>query len=163
MKHLDAADIVELMLVDESDEDKRRHLVDCASCTDASADVKTLLDSQKSEHRAAVAAMPETFWSRQRFAATRAIARRRRRAIVARLSTAAALIAAVVAGAMFSSNDPATTAPPQQPQIAQAAAELTPPDLVAEDPWESEQLSDYGTLVDWESWAAEENQEGIDS
>lgn len=158
MKHLEMADLVELMLVDDERSAKHLHVSSCETCTRKLAEVREVIAKQRAEHRSELGAKDATFWSRQRIAASRSVSRHRNGQLAARVAAAAALVAVISGGAYFSSNiaNAPEVAVPVQADLA--ASETTP-----EDPWQSDQLSDYGALVDWESWAAEEKRGRKDS
>ena len=93
---------------------------------------------------------PDTFWSRQRHGIMRSIDRRSHiRVPLPRLAAAAVLAVVAGAGAWTLRDRPEEPVP--QPAIA-AEASVTVPAPVPADPWESEQLSDFQSIVAWESW-----------
>jgi hypothetical protein len=101
---------------------------------------------------------PATFWSRQRMLITRAVdnARHQSQATVrgGRIA-AAAMLAFVLGGAVVYK-----TIPRQKPPVIvngaqqNMAAPEADDDLdVPRDPWQSDELKDFGTVVAWESWS----------
>lgn len=151
MQHLDHADLVELSLVDEND-DRTEHLKNCADCLAAMKLVAVELEADRSAIDSEVASMPASFWQRQEMSITREVARQRRRRYTIRYAAAAVFAVVAASGAFFMQPETVVVAPVQQ-QVAIPAAEEQ---LSGEaDPWESEQLSDYSSLVDWESWDVE--------
>lgn len=155
MKHLEGADLVELALLDVPEDVRRQHLQRCSSCTLRFTEVRTELADDRAMHHEEVAALPATFWTRQRMAVSRTVRRRLRNAVIARLVAAAAVILLIAAGALFNRPPDAVVVESTSPVVSEIA-EVPPPEI-SSDPWESEELSDYQTLVDWESWAVEES------
>jgi hypothetical protein len=151
MQHLDHADLVELSLVDEND-DRTEHLKSCRDCLAAMKLVAAELEADRSAVDSEVASMPATFWQRQELSITREVAKQRRRRYTIRYAAAAVFAVVAASGAFFMQPETVVVAPVQQ-QVTLPANEA----LVASesDPWESDQLSDYSSLVDWESWDEE--------
>lgn len=116
------------------------HLADCADCAARYERLERKVRALAACHDE----KPETFWARQRMLIARRIAARPSHvARVTRVAAAAALVVALGGVATWKQLD--TPAP--APDIA-ATAELTVP----ADPWDSEQLDEYQSLVAWESW-----------
>ncbi len=110
---------------------------------------------------------PETFWTRQRLMIQRRIDNGRERATKRghAFRVAAAAVLAFFLGSVFtlkttepkhaesvvaSNKTPAhAPAPQQQPATAED------PQQQSHDPWQSEQLSDFHSVVEWESWVDE--------
>lgn len=151
MQHLDHADLIELSLVDEND-DRTEHLKKCDACQGAMRAVSAELDADRKAIAAEVSALPATFWQRQELSITREIARQRRRRYTIRYAAAAVFAVVAASGAFFMQPEPVVVAPVQQ-QVALPVNEA--PLSTESDPWESDQLSDYSSLVDWESWDEE--------
>ena len=126
------------------------HLADCADCA-------TRYERLERKVRALAAChdeKPDTFWTRQRMLITRRIASRPSHvARVTRIAAAAALVMALGGVATWKQLDPPAPAPVAE---VAAAAELTVP----ADPWESEQLDEYQSLVAWESWDESKTKNG---
>jgi len=100
---------------------------------------------------------PATFWARQRLMILRSIEsmrqRPRRVTRVGRVA-AAALLFFILGGVVVYE-----TTPRQKPPVVlqqTAAAPATSPDdlLIPRDPWQSEELKDFGAVVQWQSWVA---------
>lgn len=151
MQHLDHADLVELSLVDEND-DRTEHLKNCSDCAGAMKAVAAALASDRNALAEEVSAMPATFWQRQELSITREVARERRRRYTIRYAAAAVFAVVAASGAFFLQPEPAVVAPVQQ-HVALPVNEA--PLSTESDPWESAPLSDYSSLVDWESWDEE--------
>ncbi|HUP63311.1 MAG TPA: hypothetical protein VNA69_23175 [Thermoanaerobaculia bacterium] len=131
------------------------HLADCTECA---ARYERL--SQKVRALAACEHdKPETFWARQRMLIMRGIENRGHAPRRASLAAAAALV--LIAGGLVTwnlSNDP--VAPPV-PAASVAAAAAVP--AVSDDPWQSEELKDYQSMVAWESWVESDTKDGDQS
>lgn len=100
---------------------------------------------------------PPTFWARQRLMITRALERSRQRshraARIARIAAAAILVFALGGVTVYE------TVPRKQPVVVtqQTVAPVTAPDdlQVPRDPWQSDELKDFGAVVQWQSWVAQ--------
>ena len=136
------------------------HLADCGECA-------ARYDRLEGKVRALGACghdeKPETFWARQRISIMRRIdGRRDRSTMIARTRrlAAAAVLTLVAAGVITWSyeRDLAPSAAPPETRQATVTASLqetqtrqTTPS-VAIDPWESDELRDFQSVVAWESW-----------
>jgi len=109
----------------------------------------------------------ETFWTRQRMLIQRRIAGSRERAASRAQVTrvAAAAVLAFFLGGMFvyRTVEPKHTTPVTA--TAQATAPVQPvvdepQNNVPHDPWQSEELSDFHSVVQWETWVPDQNNEG---
>jgi predicted anti-sigma-YlaC factor YlaD len=104
----------------------------------------------------------ETFWTRQRMSIQRRIADGRERAASRMQMTriAAAAVLAFFLGGIFTyrtidtphSTTPTTTAHAVAPQPPAATDDEL---QVPHDPWQNEELSDFHSVVEWESWVPE--------
>ena len=108
---------------------------------------------------------PETFWARQRVSIMRRIeADRPRTSIHARYGriAAAAILALVLGGLATWNKTNVKPAPLVAQQTVQAATTETTTDTtsVAQDPWQSDQLKDYQSMVAWESWVESDSKTG---
>lgn len=118
------------------------HLADCADCA---ARYERLERKMRGLRECPHEEKPETFWARQRMSILRKIdARRERRGMIGRLAAAAMLV--VVLGGLVTWN--------QSEKPVPAAAETTIEESLA-DPWQSDELNDYSSMVAWESWVEE--------
>jgi anti-sigma factor RsiW len=130
------------------------HLSDCADCAARYERLETKMRSLRSCHRDE---KPETFWARQRISVMRRIdARRERRASFSRIArVAAAAMLVLVLGGLVTWEPGDEPAPVQSVQSVQTAAleDTRALDATATaDPWASEELNDYSSMVAWESW-----------
>ncbi|HEX7832277.1 MAG TPA: hypothetical protein VF787_21650 [Thermoanaerobaculia bacterium] len=104
---------------------------------------------------------PETFWARQRISIMRRVGKEESRtssfARVTRVA-AAAIVALVLGGVIVTRNE--TVVPPATPQAAvrtATVANVAEPTLTKStedttDPWQSDELNEFGSMVEWESW-----------
>ncbi|HUR82926.1 MAG TPA: hypothetical protein VM733_19350 [Thermoanaerobaculia bacterium] len=136
------------------------HLADCAECAARYERLESKMRGLSSCHRDDE--KPETFWARQRISVMRKIDRRRERsAAIARVTrvAAAAMLVMVLSGLlMWKRADAPATRPVvnvvQTAAIDDAAAQRN---LDDSNPWQSEELKDYSSMVDWESWVEKNN------
>jgi anti-sigma factor RsiW len=129
------------------------HLADCSDCA-------TRYERLEKKVRGLAACdhdeKPETFWSRQRISVMRKIDAQRSSSWgrVSRIAAAAVLVAGL--GGWFASSRLASS-PQFDPQPPAVATAYPPTDTSVQvsmpsDPWDSEELDEYHSLVAWESW-----------
>jgi anti-sigma factor RsiW len=104
---------------------------------------------------------PETFWARQRISIMRRVGQEQTRtssfARVTRVA-AAAVVALVLGGVIVvNRNETVQPAPPQTVVRTATVAGAAEPALTKSsedttDPWQSEELNEFGSMVEWESW-----------
>jgi len=132
------------------------HLADCGEC----AARYERLEKKVRALAACAHDKPETFWARQRISVMRKIdARRDQTHSIARLTRiAAAVVFAVALGVLVTWRvlEPGVESPGRQ-DVATQTVHVTPLDDSAarsleDSPWQSEELSDYQSMVAWESW-----------
>ena len=112
-----------------------------AGCTECAARYERL-DRKLREAAACHTERPDSFWARQRNAILHTIEYRRPSRL--RFAAAAGLLLAIAGGLLtYQGSAPAPAAIPQAEEI------------VPSDPWESEELQDFGSVVQWESWIDE--------
>lgn len=134
------------------------HLADCSQCAARYERLERKLRGLTAcEH----AEKPDTFWARQRISVMRKIdARRDRSATMSRFSRVAAAAVLVVAlgGGVFTWRNGESTSRQvveQQPAVTASLDDSTTrslDDSISTDPWESDELSDFQSVVAWESW-----------
>jgi anti-sigma factor RsiW len=123
------------------------HLADCSDCA---ARYERLEKKVRGLSSCAHDDKPETFWSRQRISVMRKIgAQRPSYARVTSVAAAAVLVAAL--GGWFSARQ---VAPPAAAVVVAptAAPEITVQVTTPADPWDSEELDEFHSIVAWESW-----------
>jgi len=103
---------------------------------------------------------PPTFWARQRLMIMRAVDSAReqsgRASRIARVA-AAATLAFVLGGAIvYKTVEPSLKKAPVVVSQQTAAPAPSADDLqIPRDPWQSDELKDFGTVVQWESWVGD--------
>jgi hypothetical protein len=132
------------------------HLADCRDCARR---YESLERKMRTMHSCGTE-RPETFWARQRLA----IRRRTTQDGTARPHVARFAAAAVVTLALGGLitwrviDEPRAAAPASQAGLTAAGTSATtapaeqPASGITNDPWQSEQLADFQSIVDWESW-----------
>jgi len=134
------------------------HLADCADCAARYERLESKMRGLSSCHRDEE--KPETFWARQRISVMRKIDHRRERsAAIARVTrvAAAAMLVMVLSGLLLWKRTDAPAHP-----VVKAVQTATLDDsetrrLEDSNPWQSEELKDYSSMVDWESWVEKKN------
>ncbi len=152
-KHWDDASLLEAHYLETTrDGELAGHLATCSDCRLRLDEVVAL-----ARQDGVTAELPETFWTRQRMLIERRVsaADTRSRPMLRTMHVAvAAMLALVLGGLLFYRS---TTGLSQEPlTITQATATRTSPQAAEElniphDPWESEQLKDFSSVVEWES------------
>lgn len=136
-----------------------------ADCTDCAARYERLENKMRGLRECPHDEKPETFWARQRIAVMRKIdARRARTASIARVTrVAAAAMLVLVLGALITWDrvDESTSLP----VVQTAAVQTVPVDNSttrsiddSSNPWQSDELKDYSSMVAWESWVEDGDQ-----
>lgn len=129
------------------------HLADCGGCAARYERLEKKIRGLAAHECSNVHDKPETFWARQRITIMRKVdARRERSFSIARVAAAAALVLTLTGVVAFR----ATETPTRQVVTTQTA-QVAPIDDAAtgaleDSPWQSEELSDYQSMVAWESW-----------
>ena len=152
-KHWDDASLLEAHYLETTrDGELAGHLATCNDCR-----LRLMAVVAIARQDGLADELPETFWTRQRMLVARRIAAAdpRSRPMLRMMHVAvAAMLALVLGGFLFYRS---TTSLSQEPlTITQAAATRTAPVATEElnvphDPWESEQLKDFSSVVEWES------------
>jgi hypothetical protein len=128
------------------------HLADCAACAARYERLERKMRSLGS----CETEKPETFWARQRMLVMRRIEANRRHSSLSRAArVAAAAVFVFVLGSLVLVNmDRVADAPPVQrvDSTAPAAAAPAVVEDVPADPWQSDELKDFQSMVAWESW-----------
>lgn len=134
------------------------HLADCTECAARYERLEKKVRALSScEHD-----KPETFWARQRISVMRKIdSRRDRGSSLARLTrVAAAIVFAVTLGVLVTWRVVQPAESSNSPVAETQTAQVTPSPLLDDaatrslddSPWQSEELSDFQSMVAWESW-----------
>jgi hypothetical protein len=158
-QHFSEADLLETYYMQPGDSmPVMMHLADCSDCAARYERLERKLRGLSAcEHD-----KPETFWARQRIAVMRKIdARNTRTSFGARFAAAAALVL-VLGGGIYTFNESSQArrlaGSEQTTTIAASASEplsLEPSEPT--NPWQSDELSEFQSVVAWESWVEAEN------
>ncbi len=161
-KHYSEADLLETYYMQPGQ--SMPVMMHLAECNDCAARYERL------EHKLREAASchtdrPETFWSRQRRTIMRSIGVRRERSAVAVRTwrtAAAAILAFFLGGALvYEAVKPAVPAErpanvaqnvPSKSPAHQPALKAPPEDLLLHDAWQSDELRQFHSVVEWEAW-----------
>lgn len=137
-----------------------------AGCVDCAARYERLERKMRGLRECPHEEKPETFWVRQRMAILRKIdARRERRASLARVTRiAAAAMLVLVLGALVTWER--VYDPTGRPAVETAAMQTAPSGDATSgkaedssvDPWQSDELNEYSSMVAWESWVEDGDQ-----
>jgi hypothetical protein len=133
------------------------HLADCSDC----AARYEKLERKLRGLAACSHDKPETFWARQRIGVMRKIDGQRSRSSYATRMAAAAAFVVVLTGGVWTWREGSQAQRLTGVQPTQTAAvTYEPASLEASeptDPWQSEELKDFQSVVAWESWVESEN------
>ncbi|HEY8181585.1 MAG TPA: hypothetical protein VII32_05055 [Thermoanaerobaculia bacterium] len=151
MKHFSEAELLETYYMQPSEASAIiEHVNGCNDCQDR----YRRLAQKLRDVAACPTEKPDTFWTRQRLMIMRAVdnarAQSQRNMRTARVA-AAAFLAFVLGGAVvYKSVEPQLKT---QPAIVAPAPVASTDDLkVPADPWQSDELKDFGSVVQWETW-----------
>jgi anti-sigma factor RsiW len=134
------------------------HLADCSECA---ARYERLERKIRGLAACSHDEKPETFWARQRISIMRKVERQPKAtpsiARITRVAAAAAFVLALGGGVLTWDRKEVAPAVPSSTAVATTTETTTQPAAtevvsVSSDPWESEELDEFGSLVAWESW-----------
>lgn len=161
--HYGNDELLEHAFIPDANAELALHLASCESCAQRFATLRGGIDRHAGASE--TPDRPETFWKRQELGVMRAIDRRQRRmpGAGARVAAAAAVVFVVVAfwaGRGSVSNTTPLTASVVTATVASTSMQSTSASQdngltttqLATDPWESEQLQDFQSVVAWETW-----------
>ena len=165
-QHYSEADLLETYYTQPGDSmPVMMHLADCSECAARYEKLERKIRGLAAcDHD-----KPETFWARQRISVMRRIdAQRSRSSFVARTSrvaAAAALVVALGGGGLYTAKRVSESQSPRVAAVStqtQTTASLDNPatgqlDDSSSDPWASDELKDFQSVVAWESWVESEN------
>lgn len=162
-QHCTEVDLLELYYLPDGPVAKDGHVSGCSECQARFEHLSAKLRSAADRHLGTVDRLPETFWARQRVAIDRAVQKQRGAHSPWSFRTAAALLIALLGVVLLVSRDriqraPALIATESAVTAAEAAVTDTAPLNVigsTDDPWQSEALSSYRSVIDWEEWVDE--------
>jgi predicted anti-sigma-YlaC factor YlaD len=154
MKHFSEADLLETYYTQPGQSmPVMMHLADCSEC----AARYERLERKLREAAVCTTEKPATFWTRQRLQIMRSIDKQQSQAASASRMlrvAAAAILSFFLGGAVvYESVKPAHQPAPivkVAPVIAQTAPAPSAADI--HDAWQSEELKDFHSVVEWESW-----------
>jgi predicted anti-sigma-YlaC factor YlaD len=154
-EHYNEADLLETYYMQPSEASEIiAHVDGCGECQDR----YRRLAQKLRETSTCETDKPETFWTRQRMIISRAVERARHQSEPSTVRggriAAAAMLAFVLGGAVvYKTVRPAKAPVVVVTQQAADSALSEEPDLqVPRDPWQDDELKDFGTVVAWESW-----------
>lgn len=130
------------------------HLARCAEC----AARYERLERKLRDLASCETERPETFWARQRIGVMHRIAHQPSSLRASLRIAAAAILAFVLGGVVLQRSSVRET-----PVVLNTATAEAPPArdaTVPTDPWQSEELKEFGPVVEWESWLAEADTKG---
>jgi anti-sigma factor RsiW len=138
-----------------------------ADCTDCAARYERLEAKLRGTAACPHDEQPETFWTRQRHSILRRVAKADRPLPMWRIAAAvllAFLLGSFVTRETITEKPVPAPAQPQQvvsaPAPAPAATEPIPLETLASDPWESDELNEFESMVAWESWVEPQSTTG---
>ncbi len=129
------------------------HLAQCAECAARYEKLEQKLRGLAACHTE----KPEAFWDAQRSAVMRRIGQPGMRGATMRIA-AAALLALVLGGIVIYQNEKPVA--PAAVRTATVEPQPIKEIVVPSDPWESDELKEFGAVVEWESWVAEGEKKG---
>ena len=152
--HFSEADLLETYYMQPGD--SMPVMMHLASCTECAARYERL--ERKMREAAVCSTKPETFWSRQRLSIVRRVAaqpaRVARIGALARVAAAAVLAFALGGAVMYHEVKQDKPVPPQEQKLVVKAP--TVDEMHAPiNPWESEELTQFHEVVQWESWESD--------
>jgi hypothetical protein len=147
-RHFSEADLLETYYMQPGE--SMPVMMHLASCTDCAARYDRL-DRKIREAASCSTEKPDSFWAWQRQAIMHKVgmAQSERRLRAPLRVAAAAMLMLGVGGLVMYKQRPEPVK--QQPAATPVAIEQSVP----ADPWDSEQLKDYHSVVEWESWVEE--------
>jgi hypothetical protein len=125
------------------------HLADCSDCATRYERLDAKLRGIAQCHTDA----PETFWARQRLSIMKKVGTRGAQRPARLLgAAAAAVLALVLTGVMTFRKEVPAPVPVATATTTVVAAPATPEISSSDDPWQSDELKDFESMVAWESW-----------
>lgn len=158
-KHFSEADLLETYYTQPGESmPVMMHLADCEECAARYERLERKIRGTRGACHNDVDEKPDTFWTRQRLSIMRRVENEKRQRLTLgqtmRIAAAAAL--AFILGGIATYR---TIEPGQKTDTVAVVTAAKTPSVTAStdttmpaDPWESEELDDYQSMVDWESW-----------
>jgi anti-sigma factor RsiW len=152
-RHFSEADLLETYYTQPGESmPVMMHLADCEECASRYERLERKIRGSQTCHDE----QPETFWTRQRLSIMRRVEMQKRRTLTMgqTLRIAAVAVFAFVLGgvATYRTLEPAATETVAIATAATPAITASTDTAVPADPWESEELDDFQSMVDWETW-----------
>lgn len=152
-KHFSEADLLETYYTQPGESmPVMMHLADCEEC----ASRYERLERKIRGTRACHAEQVETFWTRQRLSIMRRVERKKRQfwTMSQTLRVAAVAVFAFVLGgvATYRTIEPAATGTVTQTASIGETPRISADTSIPSDPWESDELDEFHSMVDWETW-----------
>jgi hypothetical protein len=161
-QHCTEVDLLELYYLPDGPVAKDGHVGGCSECQARFERLSAKLRNAADQHAGAVDRLPETFWVRQRVAIDRAVQKQHQAHSPWALRTAAALLIALLGVVLLVSRDriqrnPERIATETAVTPAQTPIDTAPLTVIGstDDPWQSDALSSYQSVIDWEEWVDE--------
>jgi len=158
MKHYSEAELLETYYMQPGE--SMPVMLHLAACTDCAARYERL-ERKLREAASCETTKHETFWTRQRLSIQRRIAGRQSRLSsigrITRVAAAAAFAFVLGSAVMYKAVAPALEAPVAQP-VRRTAVAAPPPVTetgLEHDAWQSDELHEFHSVVQWESWVSE--------
>ncbi|HEX9407840.1 MAG TPA: hypothetical protein VF975_11025 [Thermoanaerobaculia bacterium] len=156
-KHYSEADLLETYYMQPDEASVIiAHVNDCNECQERYRRLAQKLRDAGS----CPAEKPATFWTRQRLMIMRAVDRAQHqshRAAHAGRMAAAATLAFLLGGAVVYHTVSKPPAVVISQQVAATPAATSDDLQIPRDPWQCDELKDFGTVVQWESWVDSKN------
>lgn len=156
MKHYSEVELLELYYIPGAATKAYLHVAECESCRGTYDRLEKKLRSAASSCDG-VEQKPDSFWSRQRLTIMRDVSRAApaRRVHSRYLAAAAAAIVITISGVVWNFNQSNLTN--ELARIESRSAVLISSsqeraDAEFTDPWDSEQLGEFRSVIEWESW-----------
>ena len=124
------------------------HLARCEEC----AARYDRLDRKIREAAACHVDKPESFWAHQRDAIMESLARRPRKSALVSAAAAAVLVTFIAGATVLFKEQPPAPKPQPVAVHAQAPVAVAVNVPISSDPWDSEPLQEFASVVDWENW-----------
>lgn len=167
-QHFTEADLLETFYMQPGESmPVMMHLADCSECA---LRYERLERKLRSLTACSHDEKPESFWARQRMLVMRKIDAQRARASsvsrISRIAAAAAFVLALSGGVMTwrEGSEPqkltvSQTQPTQTVALDNSTNGQLDDPIIPTDPWESDELSEFQSVVAWESWVEPSNGE----
>ena len=153
-KHFSEADLLETYYTQPGESmPVMMHLAECEECASRYERLERKIRGTRSCH---AEEKPETFWTRQRLSIMRRVEQQKTDtwSVAQTLRVAAVAVFAFVLGgvATYRTMEPATTTTATQTASTAETPRVSADTSIPADPWDSEELDEFHSMVDWENW-----------